>query len=792
MHQSSFNALKDGQLVRPHPFARVIALGDPITAPILEVKEALLKECEEYHFPADMSLTTAQTMKTIMISLAALLENMSKQVAKGLISQSDYHQSLAILLEEYWHLVRGTPLDYTLNPHSPMLKAVKRIAKEIQGDKALIEVIMPGVTSVIGGVMGSLKADTEEEHDIDFTRFIVSDDGQSLIDIAMVVNYARLDPPKLFGADEMASECIFPLTLNEKERLKLVSDEVKALMTYIEDEYVRVTGGHHFYTYLSRLYLALRNSSKREQGSDSQAHLPSLQGPLRDMFRFYRQLSAADLETIQQIQIHTGYGARSLKQLLLFLFCTDDVIKLQLTEEEMHLGLSSRTFHCTDMYSGYVHRILISPQADVLKTIQPGEDVVQERVDMPAELGSLSQRRPMWKSTHPVSYYVTFQQRITRHFLEGVYARGDKLQALVDAYMKDGALKKELILAVLEHQPQREHIASQSIDFTSALYDRLTDDEFKTHLPHFDNQLEKQYQFFKRLSLTRQLIYIEQLPEAKLKRMLNADKERCLHLFLLTEDPAKMRRLIRLLQSDLIDDKDTFTNLYAQVPEALQLDFLMKIRPAESWLPQSAVTEAQKLYLKYRQMWQGTHAQDSKVVIAHRLLASYIGFLNRFRHSRNQYNLVSDFLSKTQPKNFPTVTQYLEKFIDHLRQTFTQREIDNIKPTGCLMARLKIIAALAGVDLKSNLQEIRHVHFLPTYLDAIRLRVQEILAMPQNAHRLERIQDLLRVHVREPQPLYHYGFFAHRQQPQAEVPEADAEAAGLLDEVHQSIVAAVS
>ncbi len=776
------------ELPRENPLNHAKQAQAGLSLKIKEAAEILLKELGEYDFPEEhISSEYALKLKAFMDDFAKSLQRSSNVFADGLIGHSEYVEALSLLLKNFYYTIRLTPLDYTINPHSPLAACAKRVAKEIKDGRPLVNVIMPSVRDVIGGVIGNLVDDTEEEGDIEFGRFILSEDGVSLIDIETVVNMSISDPAKLLGDGDR----VFPLTDLDRVQLKEVSADVCQAVQYVEEQYIHCSGATSFYAYLSRLHLGLKASSIRGLGSEYIANFTGLKGPLTKVFAAYRHLESEypeEFEKLKEFEITTAYGKRNLNGMLLYLFSFDADILESLTKEEYSEGMAARTFPCTHILSGQIHEFLLDSESEFLKSIdcENGEVASHHDRARPAEIESsaISERTPAWRLIKPIEdfrlnwdFYIK-ESQIT--FEEDLYTRCQDLAELVEAYQNDLELDKYKIMSVLSNKKQREHIVRQSQSFALALYARLSDDVFMRQLPVFDNQPEAQWHFIMQLSPARQQMYLETVPVDKLKDMLNLNDRYCLEVLTKVKNELRLCEIIYTVDVSLIANEATFVEFYQQLPESLRLHFLIKNKPAASWLSSLVQDEANTLYLRFIKEFQ--HMGRTDVDITRRLLTTYVIGWNALLQPKKQVKFIRNFLQQLQEKQYNSALDILRELFSRLIETFSQAQIKQFKPNSNMMSRIRMIAALAGVTLDEALDHAYKAeeddHEL--YLFALAQQRAEPHNLVDDDDEEEEDDDaaeilraaILQMHgqIRDQglQPVAHAGFFAHNDQEQLE------------------------
>ncbi len=318
-------------------------------------------------------------------SLSFLISIIGK-AQRGDISETLFKQCLRAFLSKRFHAIKDKPYRYDLYPQSAINQAAVYLARQFKNeDEATVSLLMPTVTQVIGGTMGSLYEDTEMGGAFDPRDFLLDETGTRLIYITNVLEYAESNPVILLGREALAPGRIFQLSPQDITQLKRLNPYIHYHLNLIEQKYQLLSRPDSFIHALTWLNIMLYRSSSDVDGTEDKAKEEHLGNALKQMLKVYRRLESQDqLGELDKFVITTDYPIdkeeegestrtlsercqRTLRQVLLYIMTYHHVTVDELSLAEKAIWHNKyKLYPCSLNLSTYLSGVLLKGDFNAL------------------------------------------------------------------------------------------------------------------------------------------------------------------------------------------------------------------------------------------------------------------------------------------------------------------------------------------------------------------------------------------------------------------------------------------
>lgn len=306
---------------------------------------------------------------------AEVFEILSQIIALPLLDNVK-EERLRLYLMMRWFFIKLTPVDYTFYPNFPANNACLRVALALQKqDESIFEILMPGIVKMIGdpGELLTLK-DYEEAHDnINLGRYLTGTHSDVLIDVISVLNYSRFEPERLFS-----NQPSFALTAEDKKNICLLSPDVARCFSAIKTLHdMKFDRKPSFATFFRELIVALRQASRRNTGSETEANLSECRDVILKLYEYWMRILRdekyqstyrylREMEIFKDVINQKTYYLQGAV-LSLFLDVSGADFDVQ---EAVDLAIAYKNnimFRCADQFSNLLEEVLIkNPMLETL------------------------------------------------------------------------------------------------------------------------------------------------------------------------------------------------------------------------------------------------------------------------------------------------------------------------------------------------------------------------------------------------------------------------------------------
>lgn len=264
------------------------------------------------------------------------------------IADAEQEKLLRDILIMHGNVVSRSSMDYFLNPSLAIHAACLLVAKFIVGsNESLINILLPSVKRIVGIVptdeTGSFLSFISNEL-FCFEDFLLSSNGEDLIDLQGIYHYARENPDRLFDVkSNKGDERYFFVDPIERYQFRIIGGQASIDYVGMLEKIYRINHDERpsIGYELRKLKEALLLSSKANGGSETIANDAACQGPIKVFHQHWNALHGVHKNKIKN---YKALGAtNTLESLLLVLFA----YTVGVSNEEFERVTHEKIFVCT-------------------------------------------------------------------------------------------------------------------------------------------------------------------------------------------------------------------------------------------------------------------------------------------------------------------------------------------------------------------------------------------------------------------------------------------------------------